>query len=85
MEQTTRNPVVAISGVTGNVGSCLVESFLSEDVCTQLSGLVLLSRRHTPRTKDWESKGAQVRVLDDADDIDQLVAALEGVDVLINA
>lgn len=85
MEKTTRNPVIAIAGATGNVGSRLAESFLSEDVCTQLSGLVLLPRRHTPRTKDWESKGAQVRVLDDGEDIDQLANALEGVDVLINA
>lgn len=85
METTSRNPVIAIAGATGHLGTWLVESFLSEDVFPQPPGLLLLSRRHTPRTKAWESVGAQVRILDDAGDIGELADALEGADVLINA
>jgi len=85
MDTATRNPVIAIAGATGHLGTWLVESFLSEEVFPQPPGLVLLSRRHTPRTKAWESAGAQVRILDDGEDIGELVDALEGADVLINA
>ncbi|KEF52981.1 uncharacterized protein A1O9_10888 [Exophiala aquamarina CBS 119918] len=85
MGTSSRNPVIAIAGATGHLGTWLVESFLSKDLFPQPPGLVLLSRRHTPRTKAWETLGAQVRILDEGGDIGELTDALEGADVLINA
>jgi uncharacterized protein YbjT (DUF2867 family) len=85
MEGVYRRPVIAIAGATGDLGSHLVKAFLEGDLFSQLSGLILLSRRHTPRTETWKSKGAQVRIVDETGDIGELVDALEGVDVLVNA
>ncbi|KAK5059970.1 hypothetical protein LTR84_009853 [Exophiala bonariae] len=85
MERVYRRPVIAIAGATGDLGSHLVKAFLAADVISQLSGLILLSRRHTPLTETWKAKGAQVRIVDEAGDIGELVDALEGVDILINA
>ncbi|OAP60122.1 hypothetical protein AYL99_05124 [Fonsecaea erecta] len=90
-------PVVAVAGGTGDLGTRLTETFLSNELRHRLSGFVLLARRHTARTERWRHRlGAEVRVVgdegDEGDDNDgdvcgesDLVMALEGVDVLINA
>lgn len=84
MEQVDGRPVIAIAGATGDLGSHLVKMFLANDGFSQPAGLILLSRRHTPRTEEWKLSGAQIRIIDEAGDIGELVDALEGVDVLVN-
>lgn len=77
-------PVIAIAGATGTPGKWLAETFLSAEFRPKLSELVLLSQRHTAKTKSWQDVGASVRVVEQADDTDGLLGALDGVDVLIN-
>ncbi|KIY00745.1 uncharacterized protein Z520_03410 [Fonsecaea multimorphosa CBS 102226] len=83
-------PVVAVAGGTGDLDMRLTETFLSDELRPRLSGFVLLARRHTARTERWRDQlGAEVRIVeeDGGDECDEndLVMALDGVDVLINA
>ncbi len=78
-------PVIAVAGATGDLGTRLTNTFLSPEVRDRLSGFVALARRHTPSTEKWKSLGAEVRIIENESDEDDLVMALDGVDVLVNA
>ena len=78
-------PVIAVAGATGDLGTRLTNTFLLPELRDRLSGLVSLARRHTPSTEKWSSLGAEIRIIEDESDEDDLVMALDGVDVLVNA
>ncbi|OQU95249.1 hypothetical protein CLAIMM_01483 isoform 1 [Cladophialophora immunda] len=82
-------PVIAVAGGTGDLGTRLTETFLSDELRTRLSGFVLLARRQTARTERWRDRlGAEVRIIEEEGeecDENDLIMALDGVDVLINA
>jgi uncharacterized protein YbjT (DUF2867 family) len=78
-------PVIAVAGATGDLGKLLADTFLSSELRDRLSGFVSLARRETPKTEDWEKAGAEIRIIKDDCDENDLTMALDGVDVLINA
>ncbi len=78
-------PVIAVAGSTGDLGTRLTNTFLSAELRGRLSGLVSLARRHTPTTEKWENLGADIRIIEDESDEHDLIMALDGVDVLVNA
>ncbi|EXJ68869.1 uncharacterized protein A1O5_07801 [Cladophialophora psammophila CBS 110553] len=79
-------PVVAVVGATGDLGTRLTGTFLSDELRTRLSGFVLIARRHKASTQRWAERGAEIRIIEeDAYDENDLVMALDGIDVLINA
>lgn len=78
-------PVIAVAGSTGDLGTRLINTFLSQELRDRLSGVVALARQHTPTTNKWSTTGAQIRTIDDTSDEDALITALDGVDVLVNA
>ena len=82
---SSQKPVIAIAGATGDLATRLTETFLSEELSSRISSLVLLSRRHSPKTKQWESRGAKICIVDENSNPEELVHALEGVDVFVNA
>jgi uncharacterized protein YbjT (DUF2867 family) len=82
---SSAKPVIAVAGATGDLGTRLTSTFLSPELQDRLSGVVSLARRHTPRTEKWKDLGAEIRIIDDQSDEDDLVMALDGVDVLVNA
>lgn len=77
-------PVIAIAGATGDLATRLINTLLQTELRSKIGSLILLSRRHTPRTKHWESRGAKVCIVDESSDERELVGALAGVDVLVN-
>lgn len=83
--RSAEQPIVAVAGATGDLGTRLTDTFLSAELRPGLSGVVSLARRRTPNTQRWESMGADIRIVDDSCDERDLVMALEGVDVLVNA
>ncbi|KAJ9609508.1 hypothetical protein H2200_005835 [Cladophialophora chaetospira] len=82
---SAQKPVIAVAGATGDLGTRLTNTFLSPELHDRLSGFVSLARRHTPSTEKWKGLGAEVRIIDNESDDNDLVMALDGVDVLVNA
>jgi hypothetical protein len=78
-------PVIAVAGATGDLGTRLTRTFLSPELRGRLSGFVSLARRHTPSTEMWEDMGAEIRIIENESTENDLVRALDGVDVLVNA
>ena len=78
-------PVIAVAGATGHLGTRLTNTFLSPALRNRLSGFVSLALRHTPSTEEWTDLGAEVRPIENDSDENDLVMALDGVDVLVNA
>ncbi|ETI22626.1 hypothetical protein G647_06702 [Cladophialophora carrionii CBS 160.54] len=78
-------PVIAVAGATGDLGTRLTNTFLSPELRDRLSGFVSLARRHTPSTERWTTLGAEIRIIENECDENDLIMALDGVDVLVNA
>ncbi|EXJ58398.1 hypothetical protein A1O7_05823 [Cladophialophora yegresii CBS 114405] len=78
-------PVIAVAGATGGLGTRLTDTFLSPGLRDRLSGVVALARGHTPSTERWTKLDAEIRIIDDECDENDLIMALDGVDVLVNA
>jgi uncharacterized protein YbjT (DUF2867 family) len=78
-------PVIAVAGATGDLGSRLTDAFLSPELLKSLSKFIAIVRRQTPATDRWKAMGAEIRIIQDGINQDDLVAALDGVDVLVNA
>ena len=83
MSSESQHPVIAIAGATGSLGQRITNTLLEPDIFSQLSSVVLLSRKKPEESRqlqEWADKGAKVVVYDDKD----LAGSLAGVDVLIN-
>jgi NAD dependent epimerase/dehydratase family enzyme len=83
MSSEPQRPVVAIAGATGSLGQHITETLLEPAFFSQLSSIVLLSRKKQEESRqlqEWAGKGAKVVVYDEKD----LAGSLTGVDVLIN-
>ena len=78
-------PVLAVAGATGDLGTRLTNTFLLPELCGRLSGFVFLARRYSASTERWKVLGAEIRIIGEESDENDLIAALEGVDVLVNA
>ncbi|KAI9894015.1 MAG: hypothetical protein M1814_004785 [Vezdaea aestivalis] len=75
------NPLstVAVAGATGNLGKHVVEALLTQ-FRPRFSAIILLTRKASPQTDEWKSRGATIVQYDEPN----LPKSLEGVDVLIN-
>ena len=77
----TSLPTVAIVGATGNLGYHIVQAFLSSTFRRSFQEIIVLVRSESKQSSDYASAGAKVRKYSEED----LVSALEGVEILINA
>ncbi|KAF4263857.1 hypothetical protein CNMCM8714_008009 [Aspergillus fumigatus] len=81
----TSRPVVAIAGATGHLGKHVAAAFLSPPFNAYFSEIIFLSRHDNPPVPSVpESSGGGAVVTVRKYDEDNLPAALEGVDVLVN-
>ena len=78
-------PTIAVAGATGDLGTRLTTAFLSPELRGRLEGFVSLTRRQTPTTEQWKALGAEIRTIDEKSDENDLIMALDGVNVLVNA
>ena len=74
-------PTVAIAGATGTLGYHIVQAFLSSTFRSSFQNIIVLARSESKQSNDYALAGAEVRKYSEED----LVPALEGVDILINA
>lgn len=96
MANVVKKPIIAIAGATGDLGSHLVDAFLSEAALVNTyERLVLLVRKVNDKTREWEAIGTgavKVHVYsealgDDGEISEKGLAELldqEGVQVLVN-
>lgn len=71
-------PSVAIAGASGKLGKYIVQAFTAEKVRPKFADIVLLSRQ-----RDYTVPGTTTRQI--SKDVDTIINALEGVEVVINA
>ena len=84
MEPTPQAPCIAIAGATGSLGKHITDTLLEPSNFSQLSSLVILSRKRpeeSPDLQQWVEKGARIVMYNE----DDLASDLEGVDVLVNS
>ncbi|KAI0797753.1 hypothetical protein C8Q75DRAFT_17554 [Abortiporus biennis] len=76
--------VVAIAGITGNLGRAITPVFLTsyKPYFSQVIGLVRDPSK--PAAKELAEKGVELRQISETDGGESLVKALQGVDVVIN-
>jgi thioester reductase-like protein len=76
---------IAVAGATGDLGTRLMDGFLADDLRDGPAGIIALVRKRSDKTHGWEKLGAEIRIIDGSSSEQELVMALEGVDVLVNA
>ncbi|KPI43229.1 uncharacterized protein AB675_7163 [Cyphellophora attinorum] len=76
---------IAVAGATGDLGTRLIHGFLDVDLRGGSAGLIALVRKESDKTQEWEKQGVEVRTIDGSSSQQDLVGALDGVDVLVNA
>jgi uncharacterized protein YbjT (DUF2867 family) len=77
--------IIAVAGATGDLGTRLINEFLGKDVRSAIAGVIALVRKRSVKTQVWEKQGVEVRTIDGSSSQQDLVKALDGVDVLVNA
>ncbi|KAJ7676799.1 hypothetical protein DFH06DRAFT_1428616 [Mycena polygramma] len=76
---------VLLLGATGETGGSILHGLLKDPESFEVEALVRPSSVGKPRVKKLEELGVKTRVLDIGGPVEELTAALTGVDVLISA
>lgn len=74
---------IAIAGATGGLGKYITEAILSEQFKGSFKEVVVLSRKASETTKEFERQGATVRIYKE-DDRDNLRSVLQDANVYVN-
>jgi uncharacterized protein YbjT (DUF2867 family) len=78
-------PAIAVAGATGDLGTRLIHGLLDDDLRGGSAGVIALVRKGSDKTQEWEKQGIEIRTIEESSSQQDLVGALNGVDVLVNA